>query len=105
MFSVYDKNRIVFNNGTGAIDFQFGADISDFEDTFVIETQIAIDDITRGWFGDVKIILNGHSLDNTCNWNEEALDVVLYKDALCYRRTVEHSSAQPATYKYMFMKY
>lgn len=105
MFSIYDKNRIVFNNGTGAIDFQFGADISDFEDTFVIETQITIDGIARGWIGDVKIVLNGHSLDSTCNWNEEAVDVVLYKDALCYRRTVEYSSTQPATYKYMFMKY
>lgn len=105
MFSIYNKNRIVFNNGNDAIDFQFGAYISDFEDTFVIETQIAIDDIVRGWIGDVRIVLNGQSLDSTCNWNEEAVDVVLYKDALCYRRTVEHSSTQPVTYKYMFMKY
>ena len=39
------------------------------------------------------------------NWNEKADDVVLYKDALCYRRTVEYDYPQAATWKYMFMKY
>ena len=105
MFSIYNRSQIVFNNGNGAIDFQFGAEISDYEDTFVIETQIAIDDIVRGWLGDVRIVFSGHSLDNDCNWNKEAMDVVLYKDALCYRRTVEYNSTEPAVYKYMFMKY
>lgn len=105
MFSVYDKNRIVFSSETRSIDFQFGANILDFEDTFVIETQIAIDDLARGWIGDVRIVFNGRSLDSSDNWNEKADDVVLYKDALCYRRTVEYDYPQAATWKYMFMKY
>lgn len=105
MFSIYDKNQIVFNDGAKSIDFHYGADIVDFEDSFVIETQIAIDNMVRGWMGDVRIVLSGKNIDNLCNETDDAKDVVLYKDALCYRRTVEFNYPQAATWKYMFMKY
>lgn len=105
MFSIYDKNRITFNDGTKVIDFVYGAEIVDFEDSFVLETQIAIDDIVRGWLGDVRIVLTGRSIIDYCTTEDNVQDVVLYKDALCYRRTVEQSYPEAATYKYMFMKY
>lgn len=105
MFSVYDRNQIVFNDGTKSINFHFGADIYDYEDSFVIETQITIDDITRGWMGDVRIVLTGQEFGNICNPTDDAKDVVLYKDALCYRRTMELNHPGAAIWKYMFMKY
>ena len=105
MFSVYDRNQIVFNDGTKVIDFQFGADIIDYDDSFVIETQVGIDDITRGWMGDVRIVLTGQEFSDICNPTDNAKDVVLYKDALCYRRIMEFNHPSAATWKYMFMKY
>ena len=105
MFSVYGKCEITFNNGVNPIDFPFVVDLSDYEDTFVVESEIAIDKIVRGWIGDVRIVLRGHKIDDTYHWNENAVDVIVYKDALCYRRTVNVSRDSPAIYKYMFMKY
>ena len=105
MISIYDRNKIVFNDGNKVIDFWCGADIIDFEDSFVLETQVAIDDITRGWIGDVSIMLSGKQIDDLCNETDDANDTVLYKDALCYRRTAEVTYPQVVTWKYMFMKY
>lgn len=105
MFSIYDRNRIIFSTPSEEIEFQFGADIADYEDTFVIETQVAIDEIRRGWVGDVKVMLSGQSLDDTCNWNDKAHDVVTYKNVLCYRRIMDYDSQHVVTWKYMFMKY
>lgn len=105
MFSVYGRNQIVFNDGTKLIDFQFGANIIDYDDSFVIETQVGIDDIVRGWMGDVRIILTGSEYSDICNPTDNAKDVVLYKDALCYRRIMEFNHPGAAVWKYMFMKY
>lgn len=105
MFSIYNAGNIIFYCGGEAIEFPFAIDISDFEDSFVIETQIAIDEIRRGWVGDVRIILSGHRMDDTHNWNDNAKDVVIHKDVLCYRRTMELNNQQAVTWKYMFMKY
>lgn len=102
MFSVYDKCEITFNNGVNPITFPYCVDLNDYEDTFVIETVVAIDKMVRGWLGDVRIVLRGYKMED---WNENATDVVLYKDVLCYRRIVEVSDTHPVTYKYMFMKY
>ena len=105
MPSIYDKCEITFNNGVNPINFPFTVDLSDYEDTFVVESEIAIDKMVRGWIGDVRIVLRGYRLDDTCNFNENAVDVVMYKDTLCYRKTVDISRSGPAIYKYMFMKY
>lgn len=102
MFSVYDKCEITFNNGVNPINFSYCVDLRDYEDTFIIETVVAIDCMKRGWIGDVRIVLRGNKIED---WNKKAVDVVLYKDVLCYRHTIEISDAHPATYKYMFMKY
>ena len=105
MFSVYDRNQIVFDNGVKSIDFQFGADVFDYEDSFVLETQVAIDDIVRGWTGNVSIVLTGQDFSDICNPTNGAKDVVLYKDALCYRRVMELNHPGAAVWRYMFMKY
>lgn len=102
MFSVYDKCEITFNNGVNPINFPYCVDLRDYEDTFIIETVVAIDDMKRGWIGDVRIVLRGNKIDD---WNKKVVDVVLYKDVLCYRHTIEISDTHPVTYKYMFMKY
>lgn len=105
MFSIYDRNRIIFSNPSETIEFPFGAEFVDYEDTFVIETRIAIDDMRRGWIGDVQIVLSGRSLDDTGNWNDKVNDVVIHRDVLCYRRIMEFDSEHVAVWKYMFMKY
>lgn len=105
MFSIYDKNRIIFSTSSEEIEFPFGPDIVDYEDTFVIETQIAIDEIRRGWIGDVQIILSGQSFDGVNNWNDEVHDAVIYKNVLCYRRIMDYNDQNVVTWKYMFMKY
>lgn len=102
MFSVYDKCEITFNNGVNPINFPYYVDLRDYEDTFIIETVVAIDDMKRGWIGDVRIVLRGNKIED---WNKKAVDVVLYKDVLCYRHTIEISDTHHVTYKYMFMKY
>lgn len=105
MFRIYDKNMIVFSNPSETIEFPFGAYITDYEDTFVIETQIAIDDIRRGWIGDVQIVLSGQSIDSACNCNDNVHDVDTHKNVLCYRRIMDMDDQRAATWKYMFMKY
>jgi hypothetical protein len=105
MFSIYNKNTIIFRDPSEEIEFPFGEEITDYEDTFVIETRIAIDDIRRGWIGDVEILLSGQSIDATCNWNDKVNDAVIHRDVLCYRRIMEFDSEHVAVWKYMFMKY
>jgi hypothetical protein len=105
MFSIYNKDQIIFQNAAEIIEFPFGADITDYEDSFVIETQVAIDGIKRGWIGDVQIVLSGKSMDDTCNWNDDAHDLVVHKNVLCYRRIIDLNDQQACTWKYMFMKY
>ena len=102
MFNVYDKNTVFFSNKDKTIVLPFRVDIEDYEDYITIETQISLDEITRGWLGDITIKLSGCEF-LTLDGNTE--EDVVYKDVLCIRRIFNQYSGDVTTWKYMFMKY
>ena len=107
MLNIYDRiKEIVFDNGINIICGQWPVEIKDYEDYFIVETQTEIDDISRGWLGNVKFILTGSSFDEiSCMSKKSESQVVVYKDVLCVRCIFDLESGHVASWKYTFNKY
>lgn len=106
MFNIYDKTKnIIFMNNDRSISFPHPVNLADYEDYFIIETQISLGDITRGWVGDVKITLSGIDCCQLNNPQERVEEEIVYKDALCCRRIFDMDDDTVAIWKYTFNKY
>lgn len=107
MFNVYDRTKsIVFDNGISAVSCTWPVEIKDYEDYFIIETQATIDEVSRGWLGDVAFILTGNGFDETSCMSEKSISKeVVYKDVLCVRRIFDLASDCVASWQYTFNKY
>lgn len=107
MLNIYDRTKvIVFDNGRDAIGYTWPVEIKDYEDYFIIETQAEIDEISRGWLGDVKFTLAGSSFDEiNCMPEKSISKEVVYKDALCVRRIFDLASGHATSWQYTFNKY
>lgn len=106
MFNIYDKTKnIIFTNNNSSISFPYLVDLVDYEDYFIIETQISLGGIARGWVGDVKIILSGIDYYQINSPQERVEEEIIYKDVLCCRRIFDLNTDNVATWKYTFNKY
>ena len=107
MLNIYDRTKvIVFDNGIDAIGCAWPVEIKDYEDYFIIETQAEIDEISRGWLGDVKFILTGSGFDETKCMPEKSISKeIVYKDVLCVRRIFDLTSDHVISWQYTFNKY
>ncbi len=107
MLNVYYRTKIiVFDNGVNATSCTWPVEIRDYEDYFIIETQAEINEISRGWLGDVKFILTGSGFNETnCVPEQSISKEVIYKDVLCVRRIFDLASDCVASWQYTFNKY
>ena len=107
MFNVYDRIKIiVFDNGISAVSCTWPVEIQDYEDYFIIKTQATIDEVSRGWLGDVMFMLTGNGFDETsCMFEKRISKEVVYKDVLCVRRIFDFGSDCVASWQYTFNKY
>lgn len=106
MCNIYDKiEYIIFDDGKDRFVFQYSPDIQDCEDYLIIETQIEIGDIGRGWVGDIRIRLSGIDIVELNNPQQRVETEVEYKDVLCCRRIFDIDYERVATWKYTFNKY
>ena len=74
--------------------------IEEYDHEIVLETQIIIDDMDRGWIGDLYYSGVGLALDNTDNITTE----VCLKDVLCARITISYQRGSAVTWRYTFLK-
>ena len=106
MFAAYTKTRaIIFDDGVHTVYYPWPFDLIDFEDYFVIETEVEIDKVSRGWLGDITFVLSGYNLDEPGTMHENVDKEVTCRDALCVRRVFDRSSDNVVLWKYTFNKY
>lgn len=106
MFNAYDRvTKIVFDDGNNAFIYPWNLEIYDYEDYFILETQVEIGNIKRGWLGNIKIELCGYNYDDICNPVDNTKKEFEYNDVLCVRRIFDFDHGHAATFKYTFNKY
>ena len=94
----------VFDNHitTTKCDFVYG--IEDFSDEFVIDTQVIIDYVDRGWVGDVTFYFEGMDIKDGCG-HTNIKDKFSYKNVLCTRRCLNKQFDECSVWRYTFLKY
>lgn len=105
MFNIYDKcESIDFKcyRNENWIHFPYMAEISDNDDSLTISTAVVMDDIDRGWIGDITFNLSGFDLSDN---EHTAFRKVKFMDVLCIRRTFNKHHDETAIWEYTFLKY
>lgn len=78
--------------------------IMSFQDRFdeiKIECADKIDNLNRGWLGDITYVISGINLND----NKKITDTCCIKDALLIRVNTSCDSSSPMTWGYTFLKY
>ena len=101
MFNIYNAIDIEFNNGEESSTYRYLCDISDFDDYFIIRTEVIFGTINRGWRGDMTFKFYGFNLEKSAKTQEE----VELKDVLCINRKFEKNEDSNIVWEYKFSKY
>ena len=106
MFSIYDRcKNIIFNDGETAINFNFPYELQDFDDYIIIKTAVTIENIDRGWRGDVTFSFAGYDINNSFENGFTTFEDVTLKDMLCSARIFNQCNNEAVTWEYKFLKY
>ena len=53
MFNVYNKVNVILDDGNHLVEFKYLHGIQDFDDYIILETDVVIGNIERGWVGNL----------------------------------------------------
>ena len=104
MFNVYDKVNVILNDGNNVIEFKYLHGIQDFDDYIILETDVVIGNIERGWVGNLTFRFHGSDLEHPITGDTVRATKTL-TDVLCSARTCEYDCDHVVTWKYKFLKY
>ena len=99
-----DPIEIIFVNDSETINFKHYYEINDYDDSVVISTSVVIDDIDRGWRGDISFFFKGYNLEGRFE-HHDASDSKTIKDVLCRSRTFDKRDGHAIVWTYTFLKY
>ena len=98
-----DPIDIVFVNDSQSINFKHYYEIDELDDSIVINTSVVIDNIDRGWRGDISFFFKGYNLEGKFE-RHDAFDSKIIKDVLCRSRTFEKRDGHAIIWTYVFLK-
>lgn len=105
MTEYYDRCKsITFDDGICKIEFQFVDEVDDYDDYIIVESHVLIDNIDRGWRGDIAFNMVGTDLASK-NYDEKIHCHTILKDVLCSARTFKSTYDMGVTWYYKFLKY
>lgn len=87
-----NKTKYDFNHVTG---------FEEYDHEIVIESSVQIDNLIRGYIGDLFYYANGFALQDQ---KKKVTTVTCFKDVLLARITVSAQSGCPIVWKYNFLK-
>jgi hypothetical protein len=106
MFSVYDRcKNIIFNDGKTVINFNSPYELQDFDDYIIIKTAVTIENVDRGWRGDVTFSFAGYDVNGSFENGHSAFENVTLKDMLCSARIFNQYDNEAVTWEYKLLKY
>lgn len=103
---VYERIVVSFKDNSGnEIHAKY---ISSFDDQYIdeiiIESDVQIDGINRGWVGDLfRIAENAYNVEDG-SLNKNKTSVACFKDVLCARVTACYEPDTAVRWKYTFLK-
>ena len=104
MFNVYDKVNVILNDGNNVIEFKYLHGIQDFDDYIILETDVVIGNIERGWVGNLTFQFKGSDLERPSTGGT-VRETKTLTNVLCSARTCEYNCDYVVTWKYKFLKY
>lgn len=101
---VYDKINFVTvkNNENGTkYDFNCVTGFEEYDHEIVIESSVQIDNLVRGYIGDLFYHTKGFALQDQ---HKQVTTVTCFKEVLLARITVSAQAGYPIVWKYNFLK-
>lgn len=85
--------------------FAYVSEIEDYDTYFIVQTQITLDHVERGWRGDITLCFTGFDINDFESAPSKHSRRVQFKDVLCARYTISHKMDEVAVWRYVFLKY
>ena len=99
----YLTNGVTFNNHKVSFDHKDVISFEENDNQIIIETTVVIENLERGWVGDIVLHLSGADID----YQTEQIEIdedFLIKDVICIRRELSWKSKETASWRYTFLK-
>lgn len=102
----YDRIIVVFSDDNGnEISAKYIYSFDDqYIDEIIIESDVQIEGIKRGWIGDLFRIAEGAYRVEDYSFDKTKTSASCFKDVLCARVTACAECGQPVRWKYTFLK-
>ena len=99
---IYDKFKITLNDASKRYFCEHVSSIDEYDHEIIFETTVPIDEIKRGWIGDLYYHIGGFPLDT--NNNTKVTSVTCVKEVLLARVTITACQDEAVMWKYTFLK-
>lgn len=104
---VYDRINVILKDSYGN-EFPI-KHMTSFDDQYIdetiIESDIKIDGVERGWIGDMFMVADVfYDVEKDCNKIKEDRTIYIRKDVLCARVTACYEHDSIVSWKYTFLK-